>query len=399
MRRVAFAAIGGASAFSLPGPREPSSSGGEEGKADWMRNALVIAACTTLVAAGCSGGGGGGSAGGGAGPKAAAGYIEIPDCDRANARSLRINNRGLYVKCDSTASGGPSTIHRLELGGPSPSWYTHKPGFYVTGFEPTKRDTEKTDEFSIFWFTLKNHGYFSVNSDSPASEAVNPNTGVSNIRHMLVDNSPSANTWAFIYGGPGWEVWRISPISTGGAVTFEKLVPAPAPGAEYVEADDSDAFVWAGLGTKLAKISITKTVEEVDLSTAGATNPITKIRVKNGDAWVQAGRKLFRVKSPTDVKLFATIASATGMTIGGSFAVDDNFVYLTDGRKINVDSGAESEFFSTTIAPSSGTSVDDIMMRTEFQSSMNLEVSSDSLDSYVYMVSTSKGPRILRVGK
>lgn len=359
-----------------------------------MRNVFVIATCAAVMTAGCSSQSEGTSSSGssGAGAPSSAEYFEIPGCQSPDTDSLRINNRGLYVECGTEKA---STVHRLELGGPSPSWYAHKPGFYLRGFDPTKRDTEKTDEFSIFWFNGDKHGYFSVNSDTPASEITNPNAGVEHVEHIVVDNSPSANKWA-IRKDTYWYYYRVNPIMTGGVAKFEKLIDQ-GPGAEYVEADESDAILWAGLGSKLSKIGIDKTVKTVDLP----TKPISKIRVKAGYVWVHAGNALYRISRDTnDVKAFATIGGENqAISGGGSFAVDGNFVYLTDGRKIKVDSGEESEFFSTTINPSAGISVDSIMMQTEFKASRNLEVSSDPLDRYVYMVSTSKGARILRVSK
>lgn len=307
-----------------------------------------------------------------------------------DAESLRTSNQGVYFSGipDSSGSGAGEWVWRLDIAAGSPEWYVHKHDTFLRGFSPSKEINEQRGEFAIFFHTLEKFGYVGINTGTPALLEEPYPAGADAPNVMVVDRSPSANMWA-LYNAPNSVVVKMkSRIQSEGFVTID-TVPAPSP-SFIAEPDDDDAFIYVLTGTTLYQVSSPGDVESLDLGPLAELSALDrpkKIRVVDNVVWVQIGRNIYRVNSMTDASLFEQLQGSAAMTGGGSFAVDSQFLYTTDGTKKDTRLETETNFLTGV----------DLNVSTAFQSSMQIEGANDALDGYLYSIGSSG--RVVKVKK
>jgi hypothetical protein len=346
----------------------------------------------------------GGTGGSNSGSSSFGEYVNIPEAQEDDAfTDLRVNNKGIYFKATKGSSNG-SWIYRLEIGGPSPVWKIHKFDDVVFGYMPTLRTNEKSGEFSVYYYKLDKNGYVSYNSGTSFLEENSPIEGVTYFagRPMVVDNSSQAYTWAFIDMNNSWAIkYRTGANNQGPVYDYVARSYNFANGIDVAEADDDDPTVWVGGGHYVYKVDLSGTIKEIDLSKLnpmGDFDYVKKIRVLNDIAWVSAGSKIYKITDNGVATIFTDLKGIAVALGGGDFAVDGQYMYTTDGEKIELATGKKTSLIPP--APTSGNQqelVNYYKMTGEFQSSFGIELSTDPLNPYLYTLTGDS--KILKIKK
>jgi hypothetical protein len=311
--------------------------------------------------------------------------VGIPNDLTSVPLTMRTTNEGIYMTTmDSDAD--LQSVYRLQIGGPSPVWNHYDFTDGVWYYFPANDNSENPDEFAIYYHNLDMNGFISMNSDVPANleEEVPLHMNYIEPTNMAVDNSPQAYTWAF-YGG----LVKVNP----GTGTFEEIVDLPTNGINFVEPDPDDAVMWVAAGTELFRLTVNGDYTTFDVDSFSNPdmfiNSIEKIRFSGNDVYFRAQNNVFKITGGTSLSLFYEIDNGANF-LGGDFAVDNNYMYATDGIRKQLSSGSESSFMPD--MPSTGDQ--DVLMEyitntTHFQTSQ-IEVSKEATGSYIYSLAHNK---------
>ncbi len=311
--------------------------------------------------------------------------VGIPDGQTGIHLTMRTSNEGVYMV--TTDSGADlEAIYRLQTGGPSPVWnhYNFADGVYY--YFPAKDNTENADEFAVYYHNFNKHGFVSMNSDVPANLESDVPLHLNYIKptHMAVDNSAQAYTWAF-YG----ELVKVNP----GTGSFEQVAELPVNGINFVEPDPDNAVMWVASGTKLFRLTVNGDYTMFDV--ASFSNPdlfldsIEKVRFSGNDVYFRAQNNVFKIANGTTMSLFYQIDNGANF-LGGDFAVDNNYLYATDGIRKQLSSGNESSFMPDMPSTTNQQVIMDYITNTSHFQSSQIEVAKTATGSYIYSLAHDK---------
>ncbi len=316
--------------------------------------------------------------------------VGIPGGSNGIHLTMHTSNEGIYMITEDFNTD-ISSVYRLQIGGPSAVWnhYDFPDGVYY--YFPTKENTESTDEFAIYYHNLNKHGYISMNSDVPANLESDVPLHMNYIEptHMAVDNSSQAYTWAF-YGG----LVKVNP----GTGNFEEISDLPTNGINFVAPDPDEAVMWVAAGTKLFRLTVNGDYTMFDVNSF--SNPdifitsIEKIRFSGNDVYFRAQNNVFKITGGTSLSLFYQIDNGANF-LGGDFAVDNNYLYATDGIRKQLSLGTESSFIPEMPSSNQQQLLEYITNKSHFQSSQ-IEVSKEATGGYIYSLA---GDKVLIVPK
>lgn len=328
--------------------------------------------------------------------------IDIPGITQGvagdGALDLKTTNEGLYMQVTKSSSGN-NWIYRLQKGGSSTSdWTMHEQQATYFDWEPQKYNSEAAREFSIFFQTLSKNGYISINSNVPHTlENDNPNGSHSG--ELLYDNSPGAYQYAFV--GSSVRVKQNNNLNK-----WDEICVLPTSGGiNFAEAEPSgwDAAVWAAAGSRIYRITVNGNYTYFDVSSYAnpdiVSSTIHKIRFSydplHKDVYFNCWNKVFKITDGKTLSLFYTIDNGANF-LGGDFAIDNTYMYATDGTKKHL-----SLLTETNIIPASPPSTDyeEMLNHQTMVSAFQvgpIEVLKDPTDGYIYTISNCK---LIKVSK
>jgi hypothetical protein len=164
-------------------------------------------------------------------------------------------------------------------------------------------------------------------------------------------------------------------------------------GVNFVEADPEDAIVWAGAGKQVHKITVNGNITTWDVSTFAdpdfvGTGYIDKIRFSEDDVFFKAENKVFKISGNT-LSLFYTIDNGANF-LGGDFAVDNTYMYASDGIKKHIDLLSEETFISDPPDVSNTQAYMDYITQLNYLNVGQLETSKNPTDGDLYVLASSK---------
>jgi hypothetical protein len=312
--------------------------------------------------------------------------IEIPGA--GSSLELKTTNEGLYMHV-SKFEDDSEWIYRLQIGGASPNWIFHRQPSIYFNWQPSNETTENPDDFAIFFSTIEKNGFVNINTGLPALlEEDNPyNNGFSFTGHLLVDNSFLASEWAFF--GSTVKIRQNNNLNK-----YDVICTLPeAGGVNIVEADPEDAVVWAGAGKKLHKITVNGDITTFDVSAFAdpdfVLGSIDKIRFSEDDVFFKAENKVFIVEGGTDLRLFYTINNGANF-MGGDFAVDNSYMYASDGVKKQIGLLTETSFVGEAPDPSNTQDYMDYITQLNYLNTGQLETSKSATDGDLYVLAQNR---------
>jgi|GEM_PF-5714917 len=311
--------------------------------------------------------------------------VDIPIGGTGGALDMKTTNEGIYLNVNNFDNDLQS-VYRLQIGGPSPEWnhYDFPDGMW--NYYPEQETSESPDEFAIFYHNIHKYGFISMNSDVPAQleNDVPLHLNYINPDDMAVDNSSQAYTWAF-YGG-------LVKVNTGNGV-FQQIVDLPTDGINFIEPDPSQAVMWVAAGSKVFRLTVNGDYTEFDVSLF--LNPdifltsVEKIRFSGNDVYFRCQNKVFRIMNGTSMSLFYEIDNGANF-LGGDFAVDNNYLYATDGIRKQLSLGTESSFIPDMPQTSDQQVLLEYITNTSHFQSSQIEVSKEATGGYIYSLANDK---------
>jgi hypothetical protein len=181
--------------------------------------------------------------------------------------------------------------------------------------------------------------------------------------------------------------------------TYDYVVKDLGLPIDVVEPDDNDAIIWAGGANRIFRITASghQTINLTSLGgfALGSGEEVRKIRVVNDVVWVGTGARIIQIKG-TQASVFKVLDSSSGGS--GDFAVDNKYVYTSQGEKIDIQLKTATSFIPPQPpATDPQLFMEYMAMMGEFKASDGLEVSADPLDQYIYTLTPSQ--KLLRVKK
>lgn len=309
--------------------------------------------------------------------------IDYPNGRNGIHLTMKTTNEGLYVE---SLDGDTNYIDRLQFGGPSPEWSEWAFGDGINGYYPVKENSEQPSEFAIYFYNIHQHGFISMNSDVPAEllEDIPYEIGQWNPADiMAVDNSEQAYTWAF---------WGSEVRVKGADQSYETIATLPTDGVNFVEPDPDSAVMWVTSGSRLFRLTVNGDYDEYDVS--AYHNPdiflssIEKVRFSGDDVYFRCQNNVFRIKGGT-LSLFYEIDNGANF-MGGDFAVDNHYMYATDGVRKQLSNGSESH-----IVPDMPNTTDQEVLMEYFTNtsafaSGQIETSKNATSGYLYILANDK---------
>lgn len=255
-------------------------------------------------------------------------------------------------------------------------------------WEPLNYYYENDAEFSYFYSGNLTSGMISINTGDPFQLSEPHNfDGFGGNTQMLTDNSSSANTWRLTWSGV--QVKQPNELNL-----FTTLFTFPQVDPFYLAiADPSESCIWLTNGSSmLYQIYSSGTVNSWDIAAiTGVQGGVGKIAFSqlpgNTDVYFKFGDSYMRLAERTTLQTFYT----DPVVGANSFTVDNNYLYATDGKKINLSSGEVGTF----IPPSPG--FEDMDLYTDYFNttfwltmSTDLEVLKNDGDAFIYSIYDNK---------
>lgn len=356
-----------------------------------LRFIAVSLVLLTLSACGGDDGGSNNGGNGGGGWQEDGGawgtMVEIPDGNTGVHLTMRTSNEGVYMTT-LDANADIQSVYRLQMGGPSPDWnHWDFSDDSVVSFFPAKANTENPDEFAIHYSGVYKFGFISMNSDVPAEllSDIPYEVGQWNAaQYVVVDNSSQAYTWAF---------WGSEVRVNSGNGQFETIADLPTNGINFVQPDPDDAVMWVASGTSLFRLTVNGDYTEFDVS--DYTNPdmfidsIEKVRFSGNDVYFRAQNNVFKLANGNTLSLFYQIDNGANF-MGGDFAVDNTYMYATDGIRKKLSGGNETNIIPEMPTTSDQQVLMDYFTNTTAYQTGQLEVSTNATSGYIYCLANDK---------
>ena len=299
---------------------------------------------------------------------------------------FRTTNSGLYF-LGYDANGEKWNISRCDAGNANPQWINFVSSD-IQSWRPERYENEPVNTFTVFYTTVKKHGFYTINTSTPSLLSNNPtslNNTNNEVSEIVNDHSTYANKWAI----DGKKI-RVK-NAAGTWDTIKDLPEAPI----VWEADPKDAVLWIGGKTKFYKLTVNGALSTYDLSSISSSNyylqHIEKIRFSDGDVFFNFQNKIIKVANNT-TKVFYTNTNHIAL-MSVEFAVDPTYVYVSNGVKKHIDLGTE-----TNILPdiSNSGSYDLVEKVVAFQSG-RIETSNNAADQNLYIL--HGGKKLLIINK
>lgn len=341
---------------------------------------LVVLMCVLVFS--CSSNDDGGSA---SGPSGSITAVNIPGIGSQNGGfgiDLKTTNAGLYFRVYKP-NQDHVWIYRLPSGSPSSNWMMYDFPDIQT-WHPYNTTNEGPDTFGIFYSSVTKNGFFSVNTNSPDPTMHNNPLSMfsaSNASGFLIDNSERGYKWLF-------DGNTVLVKQNNNSNQYDIIATLPESiSIQNVVASPDDAVVWIGGNEKCFRVTINGNVTAYDVSSfidgGNFVNFVDKIRFSEDEVFFKCYDKVFRVNG-SSVELFYEMKSILGF-MGGDFAVDNKYMYATDGYKKDIDLGMETRF----VPEPDFTDFENAMNYSAF-STGQIETSNNPTDRYVYVLTPDK---------
>jgi len=314
--------------------------------------------------------------------------IDIPEVngDEDFVANLQTTNKGLYME---VLLNNIESSWKYRMNSGSQTWMKCEDveGYYF--WEPHNYYNDVDDRFSYFYVGDSTSGLIGMNTGAPFQLATPHPFGFIGNRQMLIDNSTTADTWRLMDSEV--QVKQPNELNLFNTVYTLPLSVSFTRGI----ADPSENCIWVTSNSSsiLYKIYASGTVTSWDVAAlTGIQGYVGDIKFStlpgHVDVYFQYGNSYMRIDERTTLEVFHTNPT---MFNASSFAVDNNFLYAGDGKKINLSTGEVGTF----IPPSPG--FDNIALYNDyFNKTFALSVSSDievlknDGDPYIYSIYENK---------
>jgi hypothetical protein len=313
--------------------------------------------------------------------------IPVPEVNGSEdfVGNLQTTSRGVYMEVNLN-NAESEWIYRMNSG--SEAWIKTVDVETYYFWEPLNYYYEYDDQFSYFYSGVNTSGLISINTGDPFQLSDPHNfDGFSGNTQMLIDNSSSADTWRLTWS----EVQVKQPNELN---LFNTLFTFPQVDPFYrALADPSENCIWLTNGSSIIyQIYASGTINTWDVAAlTGIQAGVGKIAFSHlpdhTDVYFEYGNSYMRIDERTTLQTFYTDPVGGAM----SFTVDNNYLYATDGKKINLSSGEVGTF----IPPSPG--FEDMDLYTDYFNktfwltmSTDLEVLKNDGDAFIYSIYDNK---------
>jgi hypothetical protein len=313
--------------------------------------------------------------------------IDIPEVNGNEdlVVGLETTNKGVYMAV-LLNNGESSWKYRMNSG--SQTWMKCEDVESYYFWEPHNYYYDVDDRFSYFYVGDATSGLIGMNTGAPFQLATPHPFGFIGNRQMLLDNSTYADTWRLMDS----EVQVKQPNELN---LFNTVYTLPlSVSFTRAIADPSENCIWltSYLSSTIYKIYASGTVTSWDVEAlTGIQGYVGEIKFStlpgHVDVYFQYGNCYMRIDERTTLEVFYTDPTLGTMP----FTVDNNFLYATDGKKINLSSGEVGTF----IPPAPG--FDNMELYNDYFNktynllfSTEIEVLKNDGDPYIYSIYENK---------
>lgn len=306
--------------------------------------------------------------------------IDVPlvDVSQDFVGNLQSTCSGVYMEVNLNSG---SWIYRMNSGNEEWIETPNTETYYF--WEPLNYYYESDDEFSYFYSGNVTSGLININTGDPFQLSTPHPFEFSGNTQMLIDNSFLATTWRLTWS----EVQVKQPNELN---LFNTLFTFPEVSPNYrAIADPTENCIWLTRGNSIIyQIYSSGTINTWDVAAlTGVQGSVGKIAFSHApdhtDVYFKFGNSYMRLDERTTLQTLYT----DPVVGANSFTVDNNYLYATDGKKIDLTSGAVGTF----IPPSPG--FEDMALYTDYFNktfwlamSLDLEVLKNDGDAFIYSI-------------